>query len=504
MRTAKLTAVFMLVLYAGTSSGEPDSLQCHKVKDNQKFSGATVDLDAVPAGFDLPPGCIVKGKAAEYCVAASTTVTSYGDAPAPPVAPASQDLGGNSYVCYKIKCAKEAVASQSVTDAFGFRELLFKPAGKLCVAATEGAVTTTTTTLMVDPCADVDGDGWDPCTGDCCESPGECGSVPPEYVNPGAYEVQNNGVDDDCNSATLDADPASTCSLSADFNMTAIELARAMDICSETTADPPLPQKGWGLISASLLLADGTTPTGPQLVNMTTYQTAALENYGNVIVPRYGATMAGLSSGRMRDTADAGWTAPSPGTDYAVYSTPPLSYTAAHGGSLPSTGCGGACPTNVQANDPVNLSLSIRVPTNAISLSFDVRYFYADYDSWYCTVYNDAFLGLLTSSASNLPTDRNIVHDALGNAVTSNNVYYEVCAPLGCHTCPSGAADLSGTGMDTVGGGGSNWITATAPVVPGETITLDLMVFDNGDNIGDSVALIDQFRWGFAPGVEAP
>jgi cysteine-rich repeat protein len=49
--------------------------------------------------------------------------------------------------------------------------------------------------------------------------------------------------------------------------------------------------------------------------------------------------------------------------------------------------------------------------------------------------------------------------------------------------------------MDVLTGGGTGWLTATAPVVPGETIELDLMIFDVTDNITDSLVLIDGFEW---------
>jgi hypothetical protein len=44
-------------------------------------------------------------------------------------------------------------------------------------------------------------------------------------------------------------------------------------------------------------------------------------------------------------------------------------------------------------------------------------------------------------------------------------------------------------------GGGTVWLNTTAPVVPGETITIDFMVFDVSDCILDSLALLDQFEW---------
>ena len=99
-----------------------------------------------------------------------------------------------------------------------------------------------------------------------------------------------------------------------------------------------------------------------------------------------------------------------------------------------------------------------------------------------------------------IPADGNISFDSLLNPVSVNNGFFEVCIPKGCYTCPSGNAELSGTGMCTsfpssCNGGGTVWLTTTAPVVPGEIITLDLMIFDVSDGILDSLALMDNFQW---------
>jgi hypothetical protein len=47
----------------------------------------------------------------------------------------------------------------------------------------------------------------------------------------------------------------------------------------------------------------------------------------------------------------------------------------------------------------------------------------------------------------------------------------------------------------TAVGGGTGWLTTEAPVVPGETVTVQFMVWDSSDPIYDSSALIDNFRW---------
>jgi hypothetical protein len=116
-----------------------------------------------------------------------------------------------------------------------------------------------------------------------------------------------------------------------------------------------------------------------------------------------------------------------------------------------------------------------------------------------------------------LPADGNISFDGLGNPLSVNNGFYDICQVKGCYTCPLGApnAQLGGTGMqltdgpslfgcpsaNTTGqtGGGTTWLTTTAPIVPGETMVLELMVFDVSDGLLDSLTLLDNFEWSVNP-----
>ena len=44
-------------------------------------------------------------------------------------------------------------------------------------------------------------------------------------------------------------------------------------------------------------------------------------------------------------------------------------------------------------------------------------------------------------------------------------------------------------------GGSTGWLTTTVPVTPGDKIKLRFIVFDEGDHILDSAAIIDNFKW---------
>ncbi len=345
----------------------------------------------------------------------------------------------------------------------------------------------------VDDIKDIDGDGWTECDGDCCETAADCSK--PEAVNPGAFEFPGNSVDDDCDPTTPDTPTTTACSSAAIFSgVTPNDVAKAIDLCQFTTATPPPGQKKWGVINAEFLLANGSAPSAAQLATFQNWQAAILQDYGTGgIVPKNGPTFAGLSSGKMRDQGDAGFAGTS--SAMGVSSQPPAAYLAAHAGALPaSQGCSGSCPSGSGANDPINVRLSIRVPTNAKSFSYQFRFFSAEYWTWQCTSFNDFYLALLQTGAAGIPADKNISFDSLKNPVSVNNGFFDVCVPKTCNTCPGGTGEIAGTGMGT-SGGGTVWLTTTAPVVGGETMQIEFMIFDVSDQILDSLVILDNFQW---------
>lgn len=349
---------------------------------------------------------------------------------------------------------------------------------------------------------DLDGDGWTKCNGDCCETTAEC-SVPAE-VNPGAFELVGDGVDNDCDPSTSDTTPPTSCSTTEKLTtLSPVDLARAMDICQTTTVNPPIAQKKWGLISAEFLYANLSTPGATRLSDMQNKQTAVMTAFGTGgIVPQKGQTFAGLSSGMMRDANDVGYVPPNGGTVFTDSGiNPPAAYLAAHAGSLPSSaGCSGTCAAGSGANDSVALRLTIRVPTNAKSLKYDLKFLSAEYWTFQCTQYNDFYLTQYSSGAAGLPADKNIAFDSLNNPISVNNGFFDVCVAKGCNMCPAGGGELAGTGLEVNNtGGATKWLINSAPVVPGETIVLTFMIFDVSDHSLDSDVLLDNFRWDVNP-----
>lgn len=348
----------------------------------------------------------------------------------------------------------------------------------------------------LDEGVDADGDGYSTCQGDCCDSAAD-GCAEPARVHPGAYEWEN-GIDDDCSGVAddLDIDCATTVKW---FGATAAELARAMGICKSSAGDGD-----WGLVDATLTLADGTGQPASE-------QVGVLERLGGVVPATEGPTMAVLSNGTAAAPTDPGG---SENLEVGTTSTVPATYTSAHGGVIPPIE---HCNVNgTVARDSASLRLRVRAPEDARGLQIDFRYFSREFPLWVCSQFNDFFLILVESGAGGLPADRNIATDPHGNPISVNSDVITTCRPLGCSTdgtcggerdcvggfcsgvrgtCPDGAGDLAAYETSSSEAGATSWLRSTAPVAGGEVVTVAFHIWDSGDAIMDSTVLLDGFRW---------
>lgn len=322
---------------------------------------------------------------------------------------------------------------------------------------------------------DHDGDGYAWTNGDCkdCDP----------NVNPGAYDFPGNGVDEDCSGAPDDEVKECDNNLALSSN-TAMDYARAIGLCRTTTAGATGANKTWGVISAKLVQADATST--PHSLSY-----GILGAFGPNNVPWEGKKMAAFSSGTARAPSDPGWVNPN-GQSGSYNQNKACAYPP----GFPKNKQG--CPSSAgQAYDSTGLLLQIRVPTNAQSLSFKFDFFSTEYPEWVCTAYNDAFVALLKTAAQppNPPQNAgNISFDSQSNPVNVN---------VGFFTLTTGPK-LQGTAMDGTCsgqpcGGATDWLQTSAPVVPGETITLHYSMWDAGDHKWDSTVLIDDFRWSVSP-----
>jgi hypothetical protein len=310
-----------------------------------------------------------------------------------------------------------------------------------------------------DPGQDQDHDGYTPSQGDC----DDCNPS----VNPGAMEIQGNGIDDDCNGLTDEAAPTCT---AMQYAKDPKSLGLSFDLC-----DPRF--------------FKSATMNGPSDPRART----VVQDYG-VIKPKQGDTMFVMSSGVAADENDPGYAIPQSGTDLGNTFTNPLP-------NVPGKmGCSQSQPASV--NDYTELVLKLKAPTNANSFSFNFYFMSAEYPEFVCTMFNDEFL-VLQESHNEFMTPTNIAFDMNKNPVTINNGFFTVCQNGGTpqtNNCTHPVSELNGTGYEIIQGsqpigGGTGWLTTTAPVTPGEDITLHFIVFDEGDGILDSAAVIDNFQW---------
>jgi hypothetical protein len=226
---------------------------------------------------------------------------------------------------------------------------------------------------------------------------------------------------------------------------TAFQMAEAMDIPTN-----------------SILSASYTHLANPEAAN-------TAFDWGTLVVPQAGMKLAVVSTGKALDANSPGYVAPQPGTSFGGTAV-----------SNPFSGevtCGGA--DQATGRDYTELSVTLLVPGNASYFSMQFKFYSADYPESLCTQFNDRFAILLTSTGFT----GNIALDGT-NAISVNTVQFTL----------TNSFQLTGTGMETTGAG-TDWLTTTRAVVPGETITLKFLIFDSGDGINDSVALMNNFRW---------
>ncbi len=309
--------------------------------------------------------------------------------------------------------------------------------------------------------------------------------------DPGNFDIPGNNCDDDGDGKT---DNAPLCDTGLAKGGDGYAFANSIGLCQHASGSK------WGVISATYTQGynrnDAPNPT----------QHGILPKFGSAIKPRQGSALGVLSSGMAeeKDTCNA--------------------FGGTFKGGCPMTGAGaappgypkpaGKCAVSNKVNDVATVKLTIKVPNNAKGLAFDFDFYSGEWPEYVCTTYNDAFIAYLHSTAFNGGSADNISFDAKNNPVSVNNGFFDRCSPanamVGClgvpttSACSGGNAELQGTGFyapgnncgqSDSGGGATGWLTTQAPVAAGETITIELMVWDTGDQAYDSSVLIDNWLW---------
>ncbi|HWO25806.1 MAG TPA: choice-of-anchor L domain-containing protein [Kofleriaceae bacterium] len=387
---------------------------------------------------------------------------------------------------------------------------------------------------MIDEDADLDGDGFTTCgsngkPADCCDY-WECSK--PKEVNAAAFDAPNNMLDDDCN-GKIDDTPL-LCDIGLDSNsMNAREFAKAIDICRPPN-EPDVSDTDyrWGVVEAKLTLTDGTGVPDKQSYSIR-------QKFGDNLQPQGGVSFAIISSGGATAKNEDPTKLPQY-QNWVSYSTPnfapyPADWYMLNNNTIPNAP---GCPSagGVLANDPVMLTLRVRVPTNAKSFRLSANFFSAEFPEYTCTSFNDFFVVLLDSGYNQTmngmppnpnPIDKNLAFfQPMGSAdkypvgvnlAYGNTGLFTQCknGSTGCaggvggqiNTCVS-TAQLAGTGFDepstrcnpdSLNGGGTGWLRTAGNVVPGEIIKLRIAIWDTSDHAFDSAAIIDGFAWSTEP-----
>lgn len=331
-------------------------------------------------------------------------------------------------------------------------------------------------------------------------------------VNPAAFDIAGNQVDDDC-SGTADDEPTRCDAALSLASEDAIDAARALGLCRDQKGS------GWGLVSAQWVFPNGKATTSPVevlcekgLLVPHPLGHGLVESFGIHNVPTQGKRMVVLSSGLAEpgerllplDLRPAEGQSPD-AVRHCVRSTPPTGFPKITQGCSGNTG---GNPSGV-IFDPIALELKIKVPSNAQGLTFDSYFISSEFPWAVCKDWNDHFVTLLYSGHASVPSDHNISFDAKGGVISVNSAFVEVCSPVTLDgrtfPCRQGPTALEGTGLLMPGsgtngqtyrsGGATGWLTTRSPVIAGETIIIRFAIWDDGDDAGDSNVLLDRFDW---------
>lgn len=348
------------------------------------------------------------------------------------------------------------------------------------------------------PDDDADRDGFTPNQGDCDDCRAD--------VNPGAFDVPMNGVDEDCEGGDAEAFPPACDSDLEPDSTDPEDAARALGLCRFEAQR----FRRWGVTEAKFSSLDPT-------VELESERQVWLPTRFGTLEPRQGERFLVLSTGVARDvnsdeyteSCDTFRSRPLGGT-WSSWAQPPEGY------PKDSSECKGNPPSSdAPAYNSVSLTLKVRAPTNASGFSFDSIFFTYEYPYYVCHQYNDFFAVFVDPKPRGLD-DNNVLFDENGDPIGVNTGLLQVCrrergVPRDIE-CELGPALLAETGYDEGestcvsdvndehkdrGGASTGWLRTVVPVRGGRLHDIRFLLWDSGDPLLDSTVVIDNFQWTF-------
>jgi hypothetical protein len=145
-----------------------------------------------------------------------------------------------------------------------------------------------------------------------------------------------------------------------------------------------------------------------------------------------------------------------------------------------------------QALDYAELRMTTQVPEAMNGFAFDFAFFSTEYPLYaiHEAPFNDMFVAWLESER----WTGNISFDEEGSPISVVSVLFNY-KDAQSSQCPGPCNAPALHGFAAENHGGTKWLTSTAPVRPGEEVTLIFAIFDNADAIFDSMVILDHFEW---------
>ena len=233
---------------------------------------------------------------------------------------------------------------------------------------------------------DQDGDGYvhedySGMAGGSAPNTGDCDDNNPT-VYPGATEILNDGIDQDCDGVDKISE---TFELDSDDPLDA---AKTMGIYE-------------GLVSAEWVKPDGSNWSYAES-EKSKIGHGNLSSFGPNVSPLEGSQLLVLSTGTARIPGDPDYLSD---LDRGIYLSPPLGF------PLNFQGC---LPTGPGANDGIALQVTLQVPENATGFKFNSKFYSKEFPEYVCGVYNDQAVAIVNPDPPG-SISGNVLFDVNGN-----------------------------------------------------------------------------------------